>query len=139
MNLYNEKTRNKNFNYNLRRFRVQGAINEFKSVLENEGKGFHSVSSWFTSRECPRCHSFEKENRKGLEFKCLACGYQNESDVKAAITIKERFFDNDLRSATKVTVMSILNKRHQMWQGINMLPFQLSSISKIESTELNFS
>ncbi|MBU4489063.1 MAG: transposase, partial [Actinobacteria bacterium] len=42
------------------------------------------VSPRNTSRECPRCGYTEKDNRKGRSFKCLSCGYGNNSDLVAA-------------------------------------------------------
>jgi len=51
------------------------------------GFPFEKVNPSFTSRECPECGDQSKKNRKKDEFKCVNCGYENESHIVGAINI----------------------------------------------------
>jgi putative transposase len=51
---------------------------EYKAAAE--GIGFEIVSAKNTSRGCPRCGHTEKANRKGLNFRCVACDYADNAD-----------------------------------------------------------
>lgn len=46
-----------------------------------------TVSPTYTSQRCHRCGFTRKSNRKGLMFKCRACGYTANADLNAALNI----------------------------------------------------
>ena len=48
---------------------------------------FEIVPPAFTSRECPECGDRSPKNRKGDEFKCTKCKYENQSHKVGAINI----------------------------------------------------
>ena len=57
------------------------------------GGEFLKVPAYFTSTTCPdeKCGHISKENRKTQAlFKCVACGYENNADLVAAINIEAR-------------------------------------------------
>jgi IS605 OrfB family transposase len=60
-----------------------------KLVRSSDLEGFQVtlVDPAYTSQRCPKCYSIETGNRVGLAFCCLACGYQNHSDIVGAINI----------------------------------------------------
>ena len=56
----------------------------------NKGIGFELVPPKNTSRSCPICGHTAEANRKGLVFRCIACGYQDNADRVGAINIASR-------------------------------------------------
>ncbi len=59
------------------------------------------------------------DNRKGDKFKCLDCGYENQSDIVGAINIKNRVFDEEIKLKTPYQkVKELLNKRHKEFKKI---------------------
>ena len=70
-----------------------------KRVMEKlnwNGYQFMEVEPAFTSQTCPKCGYLDKENRNGKEFKCLCCGYEDDSDHVGALNIKSRATDEEL-------------------------------------------
>lgn len=70
-----------------------------KRVMEKlnwNGYQFMKVEPAFTSQTCPKCGYLDKENRNGKEFKCLCCGYEDDSDHVGALNIKSRATDEEL-------------------------------------------
>lgn len=49
------------------------------------------VDPSYTSRTCPKCKFQDKENRKLELFKCLQCGFEEDSDYIGSLNILERF------------------------------------------------
>lgn len=49
------------------------------------------VSAKYTSQRCSRCSHIYKPQRKGNEFLCVACGYQNHADLNASYNISKNF------------------------------------------------
>jgi putative transposase len=67
-----------------------GQFAEFlKYKAEELGKNVVYVNPFLTSRKCSRCGHESKENRKGSEFKCIACGLQLNADLNAARNIAD--------------------------------------------------
>ena len=64
---------------------------EFGRQLEYKlrwlGGLFLKVEPQYTSQKCSCCGHTQPENRKGLKFKCLACGFEAHADINAAINI----------------------------------------------------
>jgi IS605 OrfB family transposase len=59
-----------------------------KYKAELLGKEVVMADARYTSQKCSNCSYTEKANRKGSHFCCLRCGYENHSDLNAAINIK---------------------------------------------------
>ena len=60
-----------------------------KLVRSSDLEGFQviKVDPAYTSQRCPKCNTVETGNRVGIAFCCLACGYENHSDIVGAINI----------------------------------------------------
>lgn len=54
---------------------------------ENVGKRVVQVNPSYTSQRCNRCGYIDKDNRKGLQFKCKQCGFELNADLNAARNI----------------------------------------------------
>ena len=70
-----------------------------KRVMEKlnwNGYQFMEVEPAFTSQTCHKGGYLDKENRNGKEFKCLCCGYEDDSDHVGALNIKSRATDEEL-------------------------------------------
>jgi len=61
---------------------------EYKSL--DKGMEVQYVNPKDTSRGCPKCGNVSKENRNGLEFCCVSCGYKDNSDRNGSINISMR-------------------------------------------------
>ena len=55
--------------------------------VEERGGKVKLVNPKNTSRTCPKCGMVAAENRKREAFKCVACGYEADADVNAAVNI----------------------------------------------------
>ena len=53
------------------------------------GIGLSVVDSRYTSQRCSRCGHVYEPQRKGNEFHCVACGYQNHADLNASYNISK--------------------------------------------------
>ena len=51
------------------------------------------VDPAYTSLTCFRCNHINKNNRKGLVFRCKACNYENNADLNAANNIEHKTRD----------------------------------------------
>jgi transposase len=70
-----------------------------KTMCENQKIPFYSIPTPYTSRTCSECNHQEKDNRKGNEFKCLQCGYEDDSHKNAANNIAnfgKEYYNNEL-------------------------------------------
>ena len=56
---------------------------------ENIGKRIVQVNPRHTSQRCSKCGYIDKQNRKGLKFKCKQCGFELNADLNAARNIGE--------------------------------------------------
>ena len=48
------------------------------------------VNPAYSSQTCSRCGHVAAESREGKRFRCIACGYQADADVNAAMVILQR-------------------------------------------------
>lgn len=83
---------------------------EFLALVE----GFHhqQVNPAYTSQICPNCLFVHQGNRRGDIFQCLYCGHTDHADRVAAINLKARYNDPEIKVFTpKAVVRSILQKR----------------------------
>jgi putative transposase len=55
--------------------------------LNDSGVQIVKVNPVYTSQRCSACGWVRKGNRKGLQFKCLSCSYEDDSDLNAAKNI----------------------------------------------------
>lgn len=53
------------------------------------GIGVVVIDPRFTSQKCSRCGNVLKSQRKGNDFHCEACGYQNHADLNASFNISK--------------------------------------------------
>lgn len=54
------------------------------------GKRVIEVDPRFTSQTCQNCGSVDGKNRRGQQFRCLACGFETDADHNAAVNILRR-------------------------------------------------
>lgn len=66
-------------------------FNDLQSKIEAKataaGIGVESVEPHYTSQTCRKCGHRDEANRDGSAFECLACGYEVNADVNAAMNI----------------------------------------------------
>ena len=78
---------------NLHMFRKQNDWNffELRTFIEykalEQGIPVVAVDPKNTSNRCNRCGYTDPENRNGINFNCVNCGYQVNADVNAAINL----------------------------------------------------
>jgi putative transposase len=86
-------TRQRKISPDMRSRLNQWPLGQFKEFLtykaEERGKIVIEVDPFFTSRKCSRCGHNSIDNRKGVEFKCVACGYRLNADLNAARNIAD--------------------------------------------------
>lgn len=80
---HKQRTRNNRWPYALLEFFVT-----YKAAFV--GIGVDHVSAVYTSQGCPKCGHVSKSNRNGLEFRCVACEYQNNADRIGATNVALR-------------------------------------------------
>lgn len=56
---------------------------------ENRGKRVVQVDPKHTSQRCSKCGYIDRNSRKGLQFKCMQCGFELNADLNAARNIGE--------------------------------------------------
>lgn len=90
-NIRKQKTYNKKFN----KWLSSWSFYQFEQFLsykaEALGKRIVCIDPRYTSQKCSCCGSIRKENRNKSKFKCAECGYQNHSDINAAINVKQNY------------------------------------------------
>src|SRR5260221_541313 len=82
------------------------------------------VKSAYTSQECSVCHYVGRANRPNQQtFCCVVCGHRTHADLNAAINIKRRLADEELRACkNRKAVKALLMQRHQAWKKQNGWP-----------------
>ena len=71
-----------------------GILAQLEYKAERAGVRFVGVPPQGTSRECPKCHLIEADNRRSQAvFRCVDCGYAAHADVNAAGNILRRGLD----------------------------------------------
>jgi Putative transposase DNA-binding domain len=78
----------------------------------------HTVTSAYSSQECPRCHFVSRANRPTQQtFCCGVCGHTQHADVNAAENLASRLHDHELAACTsRQAIKALLARRHQAWQ-----------------------
>jgi transposase len=82
------------------------------------GRAAIRVKSAYTSQACSVCHYPDRANRPNQQtFCCVVCGHSAHADLNAAINIKRRWGDNELRACTdRKAVKALLLRRHEIWK-----------------------
>jgi IS605 OrfB family transposase len=66
------------------------AIKRIELISQENGIFLVKINPAYSSLTCPKCNARHKENRKGENFLCIECGYNNDSDVVGAENILNR-------------------------------------------------
>jgi hypothetical protein len=82
------------------------------------------VKSAYSSQECSVCHYVDRANRPNQQtFCCRVCGHSTHADLNAAINIRHRWGDEELRACKdRQAVKALLLRRHQVWKTQNGYP-----------------
>lgn len=67
------------------------------------------VNPAYTSQTCSSCGYVDKNNRKGIDFKCLCCGKKLNANVNASLNISGRSRDS-LKLAKNQSLIEILTR-----------------------------
>lgn len=62
---------------------------KIKQKAQAKGIGVEIGEAYYTSQTCRKCGCQDEQNRDGLQFECLECGYQVNADVNAAMNLAE--------------------------------------------------
>ena len=91
---HNTKQPKRRLGKNMRRsigaWNVRYWLNRLEMACERNRVSFRTVSAFYTSQTCPACGHCHKENRNGILFKCLRCGYADNADIAASKNILNR-------------------------------------------------
>ncbi|MCL2744567.1 MAG: zinc ribbon domain-containing protein, partial [Planctomycetaceae bacterium] len=80
----------KNIRRSIGAWNVAYWLKRLEMACERNRVSFRTVTSFYTSQTCPACGHCQKENRNGLVFKCLQCGYADNADISASKSILHR-------------------------------------------------
>jgi transposase len=82
------------------------------------------VKSAYSSQECSVCHYVDRANRPTQQtFCCRVCGHSTHADLNAALNIRHRLGDEELRACKdRKAVNALLQQRHQEWKKQNGWP-----------------
>lgn len=61
-----------------------------RQIAELFGVTVVEVHPAYTSQCCPKCDCIDKRNRRGIEFRCVACGFTAHADVNGARNIARK-------------------------------------------------
>ena len=80
--------------YLLGSWNVRYWLDRLEMACERNRISFRTVPAYNTSRICPSCNHCHKDNRNGVVFKCVQCGYSGNADLVASNTILNRFLSS---------------------------------------------
>jgi IS605 OrfB family transposase len=60
---------------------------KIKAKAHEQGIGVVLDEPYYTSQTCRKCGHQDEQNREGLDFVCLQCGYEVNADVNAAMNL----------------------------------------------------
>ena len=81
----------KNMRRNIGNWNVRYWLNRLEMACERNRVSFRTVPAYYTSQTCPICGKCDEENRKGIAFKCIICGYTDNADIAASKSTLNRF------------------------------------------------
>jgi putative transposase len=88
------------------------------------GRRVTLVKSAYSSQECARCHSTDRQNRPNQQtFCCAVCGFTCHADVNAARNLASRLGDQELALCqSRADIKALLGRRHEAWQALQRVP-----------------
>ncbi len=81
------------------------------AALNWYGYDYMEVDPAYTSQLCPVCSCVDRKNRNGKKFRCVCCGHEQDADYNAAINIRARAEDSEIRKVCEDNRYNT-NKRH---------------------------
>ena len=88
-------------------------LSKLKEELAWHGIAYKEVEPAFTSQVCPNCHNLDGDNREGKSFNCTVCNYKEDADYVASLNIKDRAFNQDIKSIKSSDIESLkMNERN---------------------------
>jgi putative transposase len=69
------------------------------------------IDSRYTSQKCSRCGNVLKTQRRGNDFHCVSCGYQNHADLNASYNISKNLVAGGSNSKTPGTARHVCAMR----------------------------
>lgn len=100
-------------------------MKKLQEYLTWAGISYMEVDPAYTSQICPVCNYLHEDNRKGKNFICNVCGYEDDADVNASVNIKNRAFDKEVNQITEKyrytkhkrhqELKKLYHKRHNEW------------------------
>ena len=91
---------------------------QFKACYKLAEKGIETevVDPAYTSQECPRCGHIARSNRRGLHFRCVACGHRGDADLVASSNIRNRYIlrKQGFRRMGSVNTLEKSGHEHEM-------------------------
>lgn len=100
-----------------------GHIQEhFYWTAAKRGMPIVSVPAAYSSQACPVCHYADRVNRPNQQtFCCQRCGYNGHADVVAAVNLKARLIDTELRQCrSREAIKTLLDRRHAAWLVVQL-------------------
>lgn len=82
-------------------------ITYLTNKAESAGRLVVRVNPAYTSQTCRDCGHVSGENRNGIRFKCVKCGFEGHADVLAALNILDRGQGLTSLDGSKLTVESV--------------------------------
>jgi len=79
----------------VRMLRLSQVKHWFKRNAENYGIRVHFIQAAYSSQECSKCHTIDKNQRQGDSYSC-ECGYSTHSDYNASKNIYNRMKEDVL-------------------------------------------
>jgi hypothetical protein len=91
---HNTKQPKRRLGKNMRRsigaWNVRYWLNRLEMACERNRVSFRTVSAFYTSQTCPACGHCHKDNRNGIFFRCMQCGYTDNADIVGSKNILNR-------------------------------------------------
>lgn len=115
-----KKGRGRSFRKVMNSWRATAVANRLAMLAEEHGKWRVPVEARNTSKQCPSCGYAHTDNRNGNVFRCLKCGYFDDSDHVGSLNVKTRAFgglpavvaqaEEDARKATAKAIQKEKSK-----------------------------
>jgi IS605 OrfB family transposase len=74
----------------LQRWSYPKVLGKLARVCEELGVGFERINPAYTSQTCSSCGHVDRDSRQGKSFVCVACGFEMDADLNAAVNIRNR-------------------------------------------------
>ena len=97
----------------LSHFTYTEIFNKLEDLCMTNGVQIEYINPTYTSQRCSACGWVRSKNRKGKQFKCSSCGYEQDADLNAALNILA-----NLLPISKKERLSHPNKKGFYWYEI---------------------